>query len=260
MESKQLTDIRYLKQILAKHGITPKRSMGQNFLISPEVVEATVAALTAGPKQVTELGAGVGTLTQALVASRFSIRAIEKDDVFIKILHKQFPKIDITHADLKDVNWTWEKPYQLVGNIPYNLTGLIIRRLTELDPAPTQAILLVQAEVAKRLLANPPDMSLSSLAVQLWGKAALLLRVPRNCFWPEPEVDSALVLLQPQQRGWNAQAVMTLARPLFQHKRKQLGSRVDKDALTKAGIALTARPQELSVSDWQRLHAILELS
>lgn len=267
-----LTDSDALREFLGRQGISPKKSMGQNFLVAPEVVEATVAAAKEGPQQVTELGPGVGTLTQGLAANNFSIKAIEKDDVFVQLLAKQFPAITIVHDDLKNVDWSWPDKYQIIGNIPYNLSGLIIRRITEMQPAPAQAILLVQREVGQRLLAQPPEMSLMSLALQLWGTGELLLRVPRNCFWPQPEVDSALVLLTPDKTSApkEREAIMQIAKPLFQQKRKQLGGSLRRilnlsatdiaTLLEQIHIDTTARPQELSQQQWRALHQALASS
>lgn len=155
--------------------------------------------------------------------------------------------------------------WQLVGNIPYNLSGYILRRLTQLDHPPTQALFMVQKEVALRLLAQPPEMNLLGLSAQLWGTTHLLLQVPRSCFWPSPEVDSAAVLLIPHAEGTREEreAVLKVAKVFFQHKRKQMGGVLKRDwhvpaaaaeeILANVGIAATARPQELSVAQWQNL-------
>lgn len=260
-----LTNQAYLKRVLDKAHATPKRSLGQNFLVCTEVVEATLALLATGPKNVTELGAGVGSLTQVLVAADFSVRAIEKDDVLIQLLRKHAAGADIMHGDMKEQSWTWPEPYQLIGNIPYNLSGFIIRRLTQLDPRPQQAILLVQAEVGERLLAHPPQMSLLSLAVHLWGAAHQALAVPASCFWPQPKVASMLITLIPhEEKAPDQEAIMELAKICFQGKRKQIGGSLKRSdqytaaAVTKAlantTIPATARPQELTAHDWRRLY------
>ena len=268
MLKQPLTNIDYLQTVLAKAGVAPKRSLGQNFLISPEVVEATVDTVATGPATVTELGAGLGTLTQALIAKGITVRAIEKDDVLVDILRTHAPEADIIHDDLKNVAWPWDQPYQLIGNIPYNLTGLIIRRLTQLNPIPTQAIFLVQQEVAERLLAQPPHMSLISLAVQLWGRGERLLTVPKNCFWPEPQVSSTLILLIPGTPPTpEREAILQLAKVCFQGKRKQIAGSLKRSglytpkaiesALKSAAIDPQTRPQELSAEEWRQLYTNL---
>lgn len=255
-----LTDSATIKKLLLKTGQTPQRSAGQNFLISREVVEATLIAARSGPQRITELGAGLGTLTQALIAAGFTVRAIEQDRALAKILPTSIPprqrnRIELFVADLRHLDWTWAENYQLIGNIPYNLSGLILRRLTQLTPPPSQVILLLQKEVAQRLAASPPNMHLISLAVQLWGEVQPLLHVPRTCFWPQPQVDSQLVLLLPHAnppRLEQREAILQTAKQFFQHRRKQMGQ-----IMTQLNLPPTIRPQELTITQWAALHDIL---
>ncbi|MEX1112320.1 MAG: 16S rRNA (adenine(1518)-N(6)/adenine(1519)-N(6))-dimethyltransferase RsmA [Candidatus Andersenbacteria bacterium] len=265
----QLSDSSVLRDFLDHHKIAPSKSMGQNFLISEEVVESILAVANEGPRLVTELGPGVGVLTQALIESGFEVQAIEKDDDFVKLLPsvvspKNRGNLHVIHNDLKDVSWSHETEYQLIGNIPYNLSGYIFRILTQLEPAPTQAILLVQKEVGQRATAVPPDMSLLSLAISLWGSAQKVLNVPPNCFWPQPDVHSQVLLLTPHTTPLlpitEREAVMQFARIFFQQKRKQLGSVMRKAfslsaqeterIFKKCLISATARPEELTVAQW----------
>ena len=286
-----LTDARYLQSLLGRAGIRPERSRGQNFLICEEVVEAILAALQEGPKSVTELGAGVGTLTQALAASGFKVRAIEKDKSLIPLLKKCVPKkmeerLEVVTGDLRKVKWPCDASarfsansgWQLVGNIPYNLSGLILRKMTQLAPAPERVVLLVQKEVGERLTLpagrqGRGHMSLVGLAVQLWGKATKLLNIPSSCFWPEPKVDSQLVLLTPHQlESTNSKAqitknehILNVAKPFFRAKRKQMGGVARRmgwkeDVLASVGIDPADRPQEVSGEQWRKLaeHPILK--
>lgn len=265
-----LTSLDYLKSLLNKHGIQPSRAMGQNFLISPEVVEAIVTAAATGPKRITELGAGAGTVTQRLAGEGFSVRAIEKDEALAQIIPTVLPpklreQVVVEAKDLREVAWEWLEPYQIVGNIPYNLSGLIVRRLTQLDPAPQAVFLLVQHEVGERIRAGAGDMSLVSLAVGLWGQAERLLRVPKNCFWPQPKVDSQLLILAPHPTlapASQREAILQVARTFFQAKRKQMGgvakasfqlsAQQIEEIFAAAGVATTQRPQELTIEQWQR--------
>lgn len=273
--SVSLTDRDYLQALLRKHNITPSRSAGQSFLICPEPVEAVITALEGGPKTITELGAGPGAMTQDLLAAGFSVRAIEEDKALAAILKKVLGKkyadqLELVRDDLRKAVWEHKTDWALAGNIPYNLSGLILRRLTKLKPAPAQAVLMVQREVGQRLAAEAGNMNLLGLAVQLWGAAHLLLNVPRTCFWPAPQVDSQLVLLVPHDSGrpvGEREAVVRLARVFFQRKRKQIGgvlrrefnltSKQIDEILLAVGVLATARPQELSVEQWQMLAAQL---
>lgn len=267
-----LTDVPTIKKLLGEEGAEPSRAWGQNFLISPEVVEASMVALEGAPRRATELGSGLGVFTTQLAAGGFEVKAIEKDRNLTAILRRVLPpklrsQVTILENDLRDVEWSWDEPYVLVGNIPYNLSGLIFRRLTQLEPAPERAIFLVQKEVGERVRTGEPDMSLLSLAVRLWGRVDKILNVPPHCFWPQPKVSSQLILLAPhadqklslQER----ESILGTAKKIFAGKRKQIGGQISRifglpadevaELLSSLGILLTARPQELSVEGWVAL-------
>lgn len=266
-----LTDTSFLKNLFRELGIAPAHTRSQNFLTCPQVIHTTLQSLTSGPRHITELGAGLGTLTWPLLEAGFKVRAIEKDGILASVLTRLTPSpqqknLELLILDLKNTAWEHNTPYQLVGNIPYHLSGYIIRRLTQLVPPPQRTILLVQKEVGERMMAKPPDMQLLGLAVQLWGAAKKLQLVRRGCFWPAPKVDSMLVQLLPHTASQVAveqrEYVLEVARTFFQARRKQMGGVLKKrgwerghieDALKKAEVLPTARPQELSVSQWIKL-------
>ncbi|OGY36057.1 MAG: hypothetical protein A3E36_02415 [Candidatus Andersenbacteria bacterium RIFCSPHIGHO2_12_FULL_45_11b] len=276
-----LTNPDILKSVLAKHRIRPDKSLGQNFLICEEVMQSLLIALSDSPKHVTELGPGIGTLTQALIASGYRVRAIEKDDDFISIIPTVLPKnlrgnLELIHGDLKVEEWPWPdtdaspdsasgQTFSLVGNIPYNLSGFIIRRLTKLQTTPYSAVFLMQKEVVDRLLATENNMSLLGLSIGLWGGATLLLRVPPSCFIPQPTVQSSLVLLRPNPSRLpveKREEIIAKAKPFFQAKRKQIGTTMKRAynkteeeiqaITTKLALAPTARPENLTVQQWIR--------
>lgn len=258
----KLTNVPTLKRLLAQAGRQPVSQAGQNFLICPKAVAVTCAAARSGPRQITELGAGLGTLTQALLADGFAVRAIERDQALATILPTVIPaaarsRLTLIQADLRRIPWQWpeDQAYQLIGNIPYNLSGLILRRLTQLAPSPQQAILLLQKEVGQRLLAKPPHMTLLSLVIQLWGHVRRLAPVPRHCFWPQPQVDSQLLRFTPHTHLLplpRREAILQTAKQFFQHRRKQMGQ-----AASALNLPRTTRPQELTITQWQALHDIL---
>jgi len=281
--NKDLTNIDNLKACLGKSGIRPQLSTGQNFLVCEEVAQATVAAIEGGPKDVIELGAGAGSLTNYLLAGGYDVRVIERDKQLVKVLMNNLPKkyrdkLDLVIGDLRKVSWLPDKlvenggSYQIVGNIPYNLSGLIIRRVVQLEPVPERVVLLVQREVGERLMAKPPNMHLISLAVRLWGKASLLMGVPADCFWPKPKVESALMMLTPENEDNigkdEREKIMVVAREFFQHRRKQLAGVmknklgfVSQEEAIKllhgAGINGSQRPQEITTEQWRALVRML---
>lgn len=264
-----------LKSVLASNKLRASKSLGQNFLVCEEVLETVLLGLEGGPKNLTELGSGLGTLTQSLIASGYQVRGIEKDDDFVKILPTIVPSkmrtnLTVIHGDLLEIPWAWEEPWQLVGNIPYNISGLIIRLLTKIQTAPLSAILLMQKEVADRIVYSENSMSLVGLSVGLWGAAELLLQVPPSCFIPAPAVHSSVIQIRPlsnmlplEQR----ENIIAKAKPFFQAKRKQIAHTLkvaygkDKneiESLTKKlNISPSARPENLSVRDWTSLCDIL---
>ncbi len=270
---KNLTDKRYLRTVLKRAGISPERSQGQNFLICQEVVEAIIEALKDYPRVLTELGAGPGSLTQALVLSGWKVKAVEKDNKMIEVLKKSVPKnksvdLEVVAADMRKEKWTWNEPYVVAGNIPYNLSGLIIRKITQLEPVPEAAVLMTQKEVGKKLTAKVSELNLISVAAQLWGKAELVLNVPKDCFWPKPKVDSQVVLMTPHDKNkvWSLEEreeAIKIAKKFFGFKRKQLGGaarRIYKGraeevigAMAEAGIAFNQRPQEIEPEKWVKV-------
>jgi 16S rRNA (adenine1518-N6/adenine1519-N6)-dimethyltransferase len=271
----RLTDIDTLERILAKEKAAPLRQLGQNFLICDEPIEATIAALRPHVTNITELGAGVGPLTQALLSHNYSVRAIEQDTRLASALIKNLPtklqtKLELITGDLREHNWEHQTPWQLVGNIPYNLSGLILRRLTQLQKPPEQAILMVQREVADNLTAQVPHLGLLSLNIQLWGEAHLLLNIPASCYFPEPKVSSALVILIPHQKSPSSAAreqILAVAKHFFRHRRKQIGGvmrnqlkltdQTINSILAHVGATPIQRPQELTIDQWISLASVI---
>lgn len=277
-----LTNPDVLKSVLASHQLRAAKSLGQNFLICEEVTDAVLMALSGGPKNVTELGPGLGTLTQGLIASGYIVKGIEKDDDFVRVLPKMIPpaqrkNLTVVHGDLLEEDWPWPSPdsasgqaYSLIGNIPYNISGLIIRRLTNIQIVPSKVILLMQKEVAERIVYAQDSMSLPGLSIGLWGSSELLMHVPPSCFMPAPAVNSSLIKIQPKADMLSSEKrekIIACAKPFFQAKRKQIAHTLknsySKDAkeiesiANKLSISPSARPENLSVEEWTALCDIL---
>lgn len=225
------------------NSISAKKSLGQNFLVNEGVLDRIVQAADIAPTDtIIEIGPGTGALTKRLVATGARVITIEKDRRLIEPLREQFPNIEVIEADIL----SWVPPstgnYKVVANIPYYLTSHLLRVMLEEWPAPTLAVLMVQEEVARRMMAAPPAMNLLALSVQLYATPSMVMRVSRGSFRPMPTVDSAVIKLIPHKNP-DAQSILTLAKKFFAHKRKQMG----------IGPNPSARPQELSVDDWRRL-------
>jgi 16S rRNA (adenine1518-N6/adenine1519-N6)-dimethyltransferase len=250
----------------------PLPFLSQNFLLCDDVVELIMATLVRGPRKVTELGSGTGVVTVPLLEKGFAVRATEKDEQLVEILKKRVRgnterRLELHAGDLRDIPWEHAEPYQLVGNIPYHLSGLILRRVTQLQTPPEQVVLLIQKEVGERIAAQPPDLNLISLAIQMWGEVRQLQDVPRTCFEPVPKVDSQLVLLKPHRRDGipliEREEIMRVANILFRGRRKQIAGSLKRsfhlsetritNLLHNAGIVATQRPQELTIPQWRAL-------
>ncbi len=237
-----------------------KKSLGQNWLVNEGVLDRIVTAARIEPHDtVLEIGPGKGALTERLVATGTRIVAVEKDHRLIAALREQFPAIEVVEGDILDLEPRTHNlergNYKVVANIPYYLTSHLIRLMLEAWPAPSLAILMVQREVARRMMAKPPDMNLLALSVQSYAKPSLVMNVSRGSFRPIPDVDSAVIMLEPLPNADREaiERMLAFAKQAFSQKRKQLGSTFPSDTLRAVDIDPKTRPQELSPGDWQRL-------
>lgn len=242
--------------------VTAKKSLGQNFLVNEGVLDRIVAAaeVTSGDT-IIEIGPGTGALTRRLALTGARTLAIEKDSRLITPLREMFassPNVTVIEGDI--MAWKPELPvgsFKVVANIPYYLTSHLLRQMLEDWPKPASAVLMVQAEVADRLLAAPPDMNLLALSVQLYATPSRVMRVARGSFRPIPDVDSAVIKLDIRSGATGVPGLLETAKRAFAQKRKQLKATVPVQALTEAGIDPKTRPQELSLDQWRRVAAAL---
>ncbi|MCB0046979.1 MAG: ribosomal RNA small subunit methyltransferase A [Caldilineaceae bacterium] len=272
-----------IRDLLARAGIDPKKSLGQNFLIDDSYLDriADAAALTPADA-VLEIGPGLGALTARLAARAGCVTAVELDDRLIAYLRGEFllrEQVHIVHGDILEndpaalMEACGAPGYKVVANLPYYITSAVLRRLLEADAPPVLAVVMVQEEVARRICAEPGDMSILSVAVQFYAAPSLAFTVPAGAFYPRPKVDSAVLRLDVQRRpetaGVDDEAeFFRVVRAGFSQKRKQLrnslsaGLRMDKDAtdaaLRAAGIDPARRAQSLSLADWAALYHVLQ--
>ncbi len=257
--------------------IKTKKSLGQHWLHDVDVLQDIVelADVQAGD-HVVEVGPGLGTLTEYILSYGAYVTAVEFDEDLYKRLLKQsatlFSKdaerLSVVHQDILSFNFTDQKPgYKVVANIPYYLTSNLIRVLSETTNRPASLTLLIQKEVAERLCAGPGNMSLLSVWAQMYFTCELGSVVPAKLFTPPPKVDSQVVHMVCRERPIFAadekQALTRVVQAGFSNKRKTLhnslaaGMQITKneaaDLLTRAGITVSARPQELSLDQWLSL-------
>jgi len=240
-----------------------KKSLGQNFLINSGILNKIVSAAEINPNDVVlEIGPGKGTLTKLLADKAKKVITIEKDSRLIsplKEFSKDFSNIEILENDILKFNPAHcsllTAHYKIVANIPYYITSHLLKIIFEKWPKPKLIILTVQKEVAKRIIAKPPDMNLLALSVQLYSEPKIISYVSKGSFRPIPKVDSAIIKLTPHPSidTESVKKVLLLAKKAFAGKRKQLKNTVELDLLIKSRIKPESRPQELSLTDWLKI-------
>jgi 16S rRNA (adenine1518-N6/adenine1519-N6)-dimethyltransferase len=267
-------DAHQLDQLLRRHHIDLKHSLGQNFLTDSVVRDEIAKLADLSPEdEVLEVGAGVGTLTVALAPRCRRVVAVELDGRLIPALRESLAgieNVEVVRTDILRFNVRSAFPDGneiVVGNIPYNLTGALIRTLLDDPPRPRRLSLVVQKEVAERWTAAS-GASLATVAVQVYAEARLLFAIPASAFTPAPRVDSALVRLDVRERPAvdvdDLQAFFRFVEAVFQGRRKQLGGTLGRISgagstaagarLREAGIDPERRPQTLSLGEWEALY------
>lgn len=262
--------------------MSPKRSLGQNFLVDHNLQRKIVEALAAGPDdEVLEIGPGRGALTRHLVGVLRRLVLVELDDELAAGLEAEYAgrdDVEVVHGDILSLplGSLTEDPARLrvLGNIPYNITSPILFHLLE-PPRPADILVMVQREVAERILAEPGTGTYGALSVGVRSVAAVegVLDVPRTAFRPRPRVDSTVLRIRPiRPRPLDAaeeEDLRTLVRAAFQWRRKQLQKilrshpdlEIPEEALPAVEEALRvdlrARPETLSPEGFVRLAAIL---
>jgi len=264
------------RRVLARHGLAPKRSFSQNFLISERVVRAIVSACALTPElSVVELGPGCGTLTVALAAVCQRVYAVERDPDMLRLLEAELDpaRVELVRGDAKQVDLRslgGGSPITVAGNLPYAITGAILRQLVEHSELVKHAVLMVQREVRDRLIAAPDSAEYGALTVftsQVFD-IQTVTQVPRTAFHPPPKVTSSVVRLIPRAapRAPRGDAFDRVVRAAFQARRKtlrnalaqQLGGESANQILSLAGIDGQRRGETLSVEEFGALAAALQ--
>lgn len=264
---------------LREHGLRPRKRLGQNFLRDKRFLARILEAADIGSDDVVlEVGAGTGILTRALLGQARRVVAVELDDSLVEVLGHELSghqNLELWHGNALDFDpcARFSGPYKLVGNIPYYITGPIIRHFLETECPPSVLVLMVQREVADRMTARPGDLSLLGVSVQFYSEPKLVTRVPRGAFHPAPKVESAIVKLTPrpeQMPGRTRDAFFRLARAGFGTRRKTLGKALSigldvprdtaRSLLESAGIDERRRAEDLSIEEWVRLAEVYDPS
>ncbi|CAB4743819.1 MAG: 16S rRNA (adenine(1518)-N(6)/adenine(1519)-N(6))-dimethyltransferase RsmA [Actinobacteria bacterium] len=259
---------------LESRGLSPRRSLGQNFVVDANTVRRIARLAGVGPgDHVVEVGAGLGSLTLALAETGAQVLAVEIDQHLIPILQQNTEActdVTVRHADAMDLDWhallAGSPSWTLVANLPYNVATPLIADILDLVPEITTLLVMVQKEVGERLVAAARSEAYGAVSVKVayWATSALVGLVPPSVFLPRPNVDSALVRIDRRSEPAigpevDREGLFALVRTGFGQRRKMLrrslSGLVDAEAFERAGVEPTARAEELDVFAWGRLAA-----
>ncbi len=267
---------------MSMDNIEAKKSLGQNFLKNPKILEKiankTIEILEnteknhKKPVKILEIGPGKGALTAYLLKTGRPVIAIETDERMIPILQEEFKKpikdklFDLIEADIREFDPnTIKNPYILVANIPYYLTGFIMRQFLESENQPLAMIVMVQKEVALRMVDT--KQTLLSLSAQTYGKPSILTHVAKGNFTPAPKVDSSVLVINNiskeifNKKPSLEQQYWEIAKKAFNSKRKQLGGTVFRDISPeqkeKLSKYLKERPENITPQEWVQILSLI---
>ena len=284
------------QKICQVNKIEPARSKGQNFLINDSVYDEIIkSANLKADDVVLEVGPGLGFLTRKLAEKAQKVITVELDDVLAELLKINLAKekianVEIRNENILDFNFTEKreatvslappgegrcegafelKKYKIVANIPYNITSVFLRKFLETNNRPEMMVLMLQKEVAERIIAKPGQMSILAVSVQFFAEGEIICNVPAKDFWPAPRVDSAVIKLVAREDNSiftdlaYQKRFFRLVKHGFVSKRKMLknnlsaGYHVDQEkvieVMDRVGLIKTARAQELSIEEWKKL-------
>ncbi len=263
---------RAIDELLERHGLGARRSLGQNFVADPQMIGRIVTLARVGVgDHVIEVGPGLGSLTAGLAATGAEVVALEKDGSLLPALAEVLgtspsERVRVVEGDALTVDWSrllaGHDDWVLVANLPYNVAVPIVLTVLATAPMVRRGLVMVQREVAERLVAGPGGrtVGIPSIKVAWYASARLVATVPPEVFVPRPRVTSALVELErrpPPRDDVAARDVFELVDRAYRQRRKMLrstlGDRVAAAAFERAGVDPTARPEELDVARWAAL-------
>ena len=264
---------RQVRDLLAEHGLSPSRALGQNFVADPNTVRRIARLAGVGPgDRVVEVGPGLGSLTVALAETGAEVTAVELDRHLVPVLRSVVEPVGVRVVEGDAMALDWDEVlgvageggdrWALVANLPYNLATPLVLDLLARVPAIDRMLVMVQREVGERLAAAPGSKAygIPSVKVAYRAEAEVVGRVPPTVFIPQPRVESALVRLRrlPEPPvDADPDRLFRLVEAGFGQRRKMLrrslASLVDPSAFERAGVRPDARAEELGLEDWARL-------
>ncbi|MET0146226.1 MAG: 16S rRNA (adenine(1518)-N(6)/adenine(1519)-N(6))-dimethyltransferase RsmA [Ilumatobacteraceae bacterium] len=261
-----------MRELLTSRGLAPRRELGQNFVADPNTVRRIAHLAAVGPDDhVVEIGAGLGSLTLALAETGADVTAVEVDRGLVGALREvvaDASNVHVVEADAMTLDWDAllgdRTGWVLVANLPYNVATPLVADLLDDVPAIARMLVMVQREVGERLVAGPGSAAYGAVSVKVayWASARLAGFVPAAVFMPRPNVESALVEIVRREHPAVAPGeLFPIVRTAFGQRRKMLrrslAGVVDGTQFAAAGVAGTARPEELGLDDWVRLTQVV---
>jgi 16S rRNA (adenine1518-N6/adenine1519-N6)-dimethyltransferase len=263
-----------LRALAERHGISPRRSLGQHFLVDAAMARRIVEIAGVRPgDRVVEVGAGLGSLTVALAAAGAEVLAMEVDRRLVPPLQEStggYPGVRVVRADALRADWDsllGDHRWAMVANLPYNVATPLVMRLLEEEPRIERMLVMVQREAGERLAATPGDEQYGAVSVRLAyrAEARVVRPIPRSVFWPPPNVDSVLVRIERHPPVDADPAVLfRVISVAFAQRRKTMRNALVRfgldaaaavRALEAAGVEPRARPEELDLAAFGRVAA-----
>ena len=271
------------RRLLRHFDLRARKGLGQHFLVDGEVLQLIASAAELTPADViVEVGPGLGVLTKELAGQAGWVIAIELDNKLAALLGQTlapFDNVTIINDDVLQIEpgALLNQPkarfpqainsYKVVANLPYYIASPVLRHFLEASAKPQTMVVMVQREVAEVIVAKPGQMSLLSVSVQLYGEPRIISYVPAQCFYPAPEVDSAILRInlypQPAVAVDDEDSFFSLVRAGFTAPRKQIGNSLAQGLgrakgevlplLERANIASQRRAETLTLGEWARL-------
>ncbi|GCE26643.1 ribosomal RNA small subunit methyltransferase A [Dictyobacter alpinus] len=274
-----LTNVRELRSLLSAHGMKPNKAFGQNFLIDRSVLQQIVqAAEITAEDEILEVGAGTGVLTRELAQEAKRVVAVELERDMLTLLAdttRQYANVELIARNLLFLDPAevfGQVPYKLVANLPYYITAPTFRHFLENANPPRILVVMVQWEVAQRIVAEPGDLSLLAISVQFYGQPKIISRVPAQAFYPAPKVDSAILRIDVHKEAplshEERDRFFKVVQAGFSEKRKQVHNSLThglhyknelvRGWLSQANIESSRRAETLSIEEWICLWRVID--
>jgi len=265
--------IQEVKSLCQKYNFKPLRRRGQNFLINKKIIFDVIKSADLLKNDIVlEIGAGIGTITKEIAKKVEKVIAVEIDKKLVEILKKQlenFKNVKIIQENILEMSISQLeiKNYKIVTNLPYNITGAVLKKFLSAKQKPKLMVLILQKEVAQRICAQPPKMNLLAVSVQFYSQPKIIRYVLRSNFWPRPKVDSAILKITPittNKKNIDEYKFFKVVRAGFSSPRKYLLNNLIKGGIInnkesgqkifkKLKLNSKIRAENLKIEDWQKL-------